>query len=94
MLRYLRQHNLCLIMCYGALLLSILGAVAHSLNYYGTSPSFHIIDLNCNGSEDTILNCSHNNITQHSCRWYEDAYVQCQSKNYNSCIFLIILYYS
>ena len=55
-----------------------LGAVARVINYFGTSFSFHIIDLNCNGSEETVLNCSYNNIKQHSCQWYEDAYVQCQ----------------
>uniref|UniRef100_A0A1X7U210 SRCR domain-containing protein n=1 Tax=Amphimedon queenslandica TaxID=400682 RepID=A0A1X7U210_AMPQE len=57
------------------------GAIARVINYYGTSPSFHIIDLNCNGTEATVLNCSYNNIEQHSCQWYEDAYVQCQVPN-------------
>ena len=55
-----------------------LGAIARDINYYGSSAlSFHIIDLNCNGTEANVLNCSHNNIKQHSCQWYEDAYVIC-----------------
>ena len=58
--------------------LLFLGAIAHVTNYYRTSLSFHIIDLNCNGSEETVLDCSYNNIEQHSCQLYEIASVQCQ----------------
>uniref|UniRef100_A0A1X7U110 Deleted in malignant brain tumors 1 protein n=1 Tax=Amphimedon queenslandica TaxID=400682 RepID=A0A1X7U110_AMPQE len=57
------------------------GAIARVTNYYGTSLSFHIIDLNCNGSEETVLDCSYNNVEQHSCQRYEDASVQCQIPN-------------
>ena len=59
----------------------ILGAIAVNANYYYyqySTFSFHIIDLHCNGNEETVLNCSHNNIKRHSCRWYEHAYVICQ----------------
>ena len=57
---------------------TFVGATARDINYYGSSAlSFHIIDLNCNGTEANVLNCSHNNIKQHSCQWYEDAYVIC-----------------
>jgi deleted-in-malignant-brain-tumors protein 1 len=58
--------------------LSSNGAYAGTGLYTEYGRHFHIIDLNCNGTENNILNCSYNNITQHSCYHYEDAYVRCQ----------------
>ncbi|XP_019860164.1 PREDICTED: deleted in malignant brain tumors 1 protein-like [Amphimedon queenslandica] len=42
---------------------------------------FHIIDLNCNGTENSVFNCSHNTIEEYSCLDYEDTYVQCSVFN-------------
>ena len=55
----------------------LLGATPGSGYNKYSAKLFHIIDLNCNGTEDNIFNCSYNNIQQHSCYYYEDAYVQC-----------------
>ena len=57
----------------------LIGALARTGSYTESAKSFHIIDLNCNGTEDNIFNCSYNKIQQHSCYYYEDAYVQCPS---------------
>ena len=56
----------------------ITGAKALTVVTYADSlKSFHIFDLNCDGSEDSVFNCSHNTVQQHSCEWYENARVQC-----------------
>ena len=51
---------------------------------------FHIIDLNCNGSEDNVFLCSHNVIEQFSCSTNEDAFVICSgiSGNYYNLAYL------
>lgn len=41
--------------------------------------SFGITDLNCTGSEENILNCSHSNASLHNCWSHSDASVVCQS---------------
>lgn len=55
-----------------------IGAIAQTRYYYYLSNfPVHITDLNCNGTEESVLDCSHNTITQHSCQRYSTAYVQC-----------------
>ena len=53
------------------------GASALTGSYTESAKAFHIIDLNCDGTEGSIFNCTYNNIEQHSCYYYEDAYVRC-----------------
>lgn len=54
------------------------GATALTLFYYTESIKFfHIIDLNCIGTEQNVFNCSYNDIVQYSCTDYEDASVRC-----------------
>ena len=53
------------------------GASALSGSYTEGAKAFHIIDLNCDGTEENIFNCSYNSIVQHTCSDYEDAYVRC-----------------
>lgn len=59
-----------------------IGAIARTGSYYEYDKAFHIIDLNCNGNENSVFNCSYNNIQYHNCYWYEDAYVQCPGIKY------------
>ena len=40
-------------------------------------------NLNCTGSEDSLLNCSHHGIGQHSCSHGEDASVTCYRGEYS-----------
>uniref|UniRef100_A0A1X7UMK1 SRCR domain-containing protein n=1 Tax=Amphimedon queenslandica TaxID=400682 RepID=A0A1X7UMK1_AMPQE len=60
------------------------GAKARYSSYTERLKSFHIIDLNCNGSEENVFNCSHNLVQQHTCTDYEDASVQCTASNTTS----------
>ena len=53
------------------------GAQARIGSYTEKLKSFHIIDLNCNGTEDNVFDCPHNLVQQYSCAYYEDAYVRC-----------------
>ena len=57
------------------------GAIALS-GYYTTSVwPHHIIDLNCTGAENGILNCSYNGlIDSYTCPTNHDASVICQSE--------------
>ena len=47
-------------------------------NYIEYVKQFHITDLNCNGLEDSVFDCSHNIVQQHNCNNDEDARVQCK----------------
>ncbi len=38
-------------------------------------------DVNCNGSETTLLNCEYSTLIQSSCQPLEDAGVICQGSN-------------
>ena len=59
----------------------IIGAKSKpSGSYYENYKKFHIIDLNCNGSEDSVFNCSHNLIEEHNCQYYDDAAIQCNGR--------------
>ena len=58
---------------------TFIGAVAITSSRYSSDMKpFHIIDLNCNGTEENVFNCSHNQVTQHSCsQSYDDARIRC-----------------
>ena len=58
-------------------LLYCLGAQSYSNAYFGrgTGPIL-LDDVNCRGSERSILNCSHSR--SHNCNHYEDAGVACR----------------
>ena len=57
----------------------IIGAVALTGHYTDWSLPHHIIDINCNGTETYLLNCSHNTRTD-SCSRRDEAAVICQGK--------------
>lgn len=57
----------------------IIGSISLRYNYYSAGLTVSIIDLNCTGSEDTILSCPNNALLgQHTC--YYAAGIACQSK--------------
>ena len=70
--------------------MTIVNYVTHSIitgakskpagSYYENYKKFHIIDLNCNGTEDSVFNCSHNQIEEHNCQYYDDAAIQCNGR--------------
>ena len=39
-----------------------------------------VYDINCTGSEQTLWDCSHNNISDHLCQPGEAASLKCQSE--------------
>ena len=57
-----------------------LGAIAASGYYIEYTKSFHIIDLNCTGEENSIWDCSYNVLMNHTCSSSHDASLQCQGK--------------
>ena len=61
----------------------ISGAIAASGYYTDYTRSFHIIDVNCTGEEDSIWNCSHNGLLEYNCPSSHDASVQCQGNHSN-----------
>ena len=64
---------------------SALVAVDAFLHTYGDNPSgsSYVLDnLNCDGSELSVFDCSHNGEWQENCDANEIAGVQCQSKLY------------
>ena len=63
------------------MLMLLLGAIAGTDYFTQSAKSFHIIDLNCDGTENNVFNCSYNTIQQHSCSIYEEAYVHCQGSS-------------
>ena len=75
-------------------MIQLLGASAGTGSYTESHKSFHIIDLNCNGNEDTIFNCSYNNVQHRNCYYYEDAYVQCPGILNNNLIIAKIMTHS
>ena len=58
-----------------AMVYRLLGATAYGSGYESSRP-YHIIDLNCNGNESTVWNCSYNT-KSHGCYDYERARIRC-----------------
>ena len=60
------------------------GAVAFGSATFGqgTGPIF-LDNVQCNGTEAHLLNCSHNGINSHNCGHYEDAGIRCQPGRVN-----------
>ena len=65
----------------------ISGAIAVSGYYNDYISSFHIIDVNCTGEEDSIWNCSYNVLMNYTCP-SDDASLQCQG----NCMYLTLHY--
>ena len=57
--------------------------VARGRGYYGRgSGEIWLDELNCNGTESTIDNCSHDGWGIHDCSHREDAGVECSNGNF------------
>ena len=57
----------------------ILGAVGSSVVYYYSLATKHnIIDLNCTGNENTILDCPYNGLSNYYCSLSKDANIFCE----------------
>ena len=55
-----------------------LGALAISRAYFGTGfGRIHLDDLMCDGTEDALINCTHDGPLNHNCGHTEDAGVIC-----------------
>ena len=59
------------------------GAIGSPVVYYHSSLSHNIIDLNCTGNEDIVLDCPYNNLTEYSCSSSNDANIFCEGKIFN-----------
>ena len=69
----------------------ILGAVGSSIVYYYSSATKHnIIDLNCTGNENIILDCPYNDVSDYYCSLSKDANIFCECE----CSFVDINAYS
>ena len=53
----------------------------HSAHFGAASGQIWLDDINCAGSEDSIVNCQHNGWGSHNCNHNEDASVVCSSKS-------------
>ena len=57
----------------------VLGAVGSSIVYYSSFASQHnILDLNCTGNENTILDCPYNGLSNYYCSLSKDANIFCE----------------
>ena len=57
----------------------ILGAIGSSVVYYSSSATKHnILDLNCTGNENTILDCPYNGLSDYYCSLSNDANIFCE----------------
>ena len=66
-------------------LLIITGAIGPStVYYYSSTPAHNIVDLNCTGSEGTILDCPYNGVVGYSCSSSKDANIFCEGEQ--SCL--------
>ena len=55
-------------------------AVSYSNAYFGEGTgTIELDDVSCDGSESTLLSCTHSTIGYSDCHHYEDAGVKCQS---------------
>ena len=52
-------------------------SIGNGVNSGRLSQLIHLDDVNCNGTETSFLNCSHNGIGQHNCFHSDDAGVLC-----------------
>ena len=59
------------------------GAIGSPVVYYHSSLSHNIIDFNCTGNENTVLDCPYNNLTDYSCSSSNDANIFCEGKTFN-----------
>ena len=75
--------------------LIFLGAIGTTGSYTEGSLPMHIIDLNCTGSELSVLDCPHNGLTGiHTCDHRQDASVRCQGiVNFYTFVHLEPLYF-
>lgn len=55
-----------------------LGALAISRGYFGVGfGRIHLDNLGCDGSEDALINCTHDGELNHNCAHSEDASAIC-----------------
>ena len=73
------QHVVVMYIIIYAFLLN-LGAKALTNSFRESSDHFHFKDLNCNGSEDSLFDCTYNQLSNYNCYRYDDASVICQCK--------------
>ena len=60
----------------------ILGAVGSSTVYYYSYTTKHnILDLNCTGNENTILDCPYNGLSNYYCSLSKDANIFCECES-------------
>ena len=52
-------------------------SIGNDVKSGNSSRPIHLDDVNCIGTETSLLNCSHNGIGQHNCDHSEDAGVLC-----------------
>ena len=82
----------CSVMLYGVnmhVLFLWTGAIAASGSYTEGSLTFGITDIHCNGTEQNISICAHNQGLLHNCQSHNDAGVVCQSTDINFMIMLV-----
>ena len=66
------------------------GAIAANDRYTEGILPMHVIDINCTGTENRILDCSYNNLVGvHVCDHLQDASVRCQG----TCVVSSIIIY-
>lgn len=56
----------------------IIGALSTHDCFTESQLSFGITELNCTGSEEHLVNCSHSNAQLYTCGTFNDASVLCQ----------------
>ena len=62
------------------------GAVAvHSAQFGSGVGIIHLDNVQCNGSESTLANCSHRGVGVHNCQPSKDAGVICSPGNVIAC---------
>lgn len=65
-----------------------------STAHFGSGPGPILLDnLDCKGTEPTILNCSHSGIGVHDCTHFEDAGVACSPPGKTSALYILLRLY-